>query len=124
MKKRGNIKKYNLPKKPALTALKTFLPCAVGGEGYTNKPFFIVSSDYDHYENHHLKGEITMMTERDARSILTKFGYVLEKSRGRFNLIDRRNGRFISFGHQMTVEDVEQWIQENLNLDNLTAYGK
>ena len=59
------------------------------------------------------------MTEKDARSILTKFGYILEKSHGRYNLIDRRDCRWISFGYAMTLEDVAQWIHSNLNLDNL-----
>ncbi len=60
-----------------------------------------------------------MMTERDARSILTKFGYVLEKHKGHYNLIDRRDWRFISAGYVLTLEDVDNWIRDNLDLSNL-----
>lgn len=62
-----------------------------------------------------------MMTERDARSILTKFGYILERHKGHYNLIDRRNMAFISYGYVMDLADVEKWIRDNLDLSNL--YG-
>ncbi|MBQ9257973.1 MAG: hypothetical protein IJ181_12775 [Acidaminococcaceae bacterium] len=59
------------------------------------------------------------MTEKDARNILTKFGYILEKYKGHYNLIDRRNMAFISAGYALTLEDVEKWIRDNLDLSNL-----
>lgn len=61
------------------------------------------------------------MTEKTARSILTKFGYILDGRRGHYNLIDRRNGAILSFGYAMSLDDVEQWIDNNLNLSNLNA---
>lgn len=59
------------------------------------------------------------MSEKDIRNILTKFGYVLEKHKGHYNLIDRRDWAFISFGYVLTLEDVDKWIRDNLDLSNL-----
>ena len=58
------------------------------------------------------------MTKKDVRTILTRYGYTIEEYKERFNLIDRRDGRFITYGYQLTLADVEKWIYENLNLDN------
>lgn len=60
---------------------------------------------------------------RTLKSILTKFGYVLQGTRiqntTRYNLIDRRGYAWLTIGYPLTAEDVDKWVEENLNLDNL-----
>ena len=64
------------------------------------------------------KGAI-QMTKKEIRNILTQYGYVLEEHKGRFNLIDRRNCQFLTFGYTLTLVDVEAWIHDNIRLENL-----